>query len=501
MSLSGLRVAVIVFPGSNCDRDMMVAIEQLAGRRPSLVWHKETTLDPVDLAIIPGGFSYGDYLRCGALAARAPIMESVLDHAARGGAVMGICNGFQILLETGLLPGVLVENAGLKYVCRNTSVEVVEGTASPFTEGLSPGQRMIIPVAHNEGNYFASDDDLQRLEDNGQVAFRYTESDIIGPANPNGAARNIAGPGGDAGLIRIHGTNRGLAASTDCTPRYVEADPHTGGAQAVAEAWRNLSAIGARGLAITNNLNFGNPEKPDIMAQMAQSVLGMGDAARALDTPVVSGNVSLYNETDGNAILPCPVVGMVGTIDDIDKAVGNGLPHAGLSLVVIGQGQTCDDGWLGVSLYARMLADGPDAAPPPVDLDAEHRHGLFVQSLIADGHVVAAHDISDGGLAVALAEMCIAGRTGASITSPASGNLHGWAFGEDQGRYILAVKDGDAVMAAAAAQGLPASLIGTSIDSGELQFGGSDVISVEEMEHLVETTIPALMSGTGHTEG
>ena len=193
MSLSGLRVAVIVFPGSNCDRDMMVAIEQLAGRRPSLVWHKETTLDPVDLAIIPGGFSYGDYLRCGALAARAPIMESVLDHAARGGAVMGICNGFQILLETGLLPGVLVENAGLKYVCRNTSVEVVEGTASPFTEGLSPGQRMIIPVAHNEGNFFASDDELQRLEDNGQVAFRYTESDIIGPANPNGAARNIAG--------------------------------------------------------------------------------------------------------------------------------------------------------------------------------------------------------------------------------------------------------------------------------------------------------------------
>ena len=193
MSLSALRVAVIVFPGSNCDRDMMVAIEKLAGRRPSLVWHKETTLDPVDLAIIPGGFSYGDYLRCGALAARASIMESVLDHAARGGAVMGICNGFQILLETGLLPGVLVENAGLKYVCRNTAIEVADSTASPFTAGLTPGQKLIIPVAHNEGNYFASDDDLQRLEDNGQIAFRYTDSDIIGPANPNGAARNIAG--------------------------------------------------------------------------------------------------------------------------------------------------------------------------------------------------------------------------------------------------------------------------------------------------------------------
>ncbi len=193
MSLSTLRVAIIVFPGSNCDRDMMVAVEKLAGRRPALVWHKETSLDPVDLAIIPGGFSYGDYLRCGALAARSPIMEAVLDHAARGGAVMGICNGFQVLLEAGLLPGVLVENAGLKYVCRNTCIEVVGGTDSPFTAGLVPGQRMIIPVAHNEGNYFAGDDDLQRLADNGQIAFRYVASDIIGPANPNGAARDIAG--------------------------------------------------------------------------------------------------------------------------------------------------------------------------------------------------------------------------------------------------------------------------------------------------------------------
>ena len=193
MSLSALRVAVIVFPGSNCDRDMMVAIERLAGRRPSLVWHKETTLDPVDLAIIPGGFSYGDYLRCGALAARAPIMESVLDHAARGGAVMGVCNGFQILLETGLLPGVLLENAGLKYVRRNTAIEVVDGIAPPSPPGLGKGQKMIIPVEHNEGNYYARDDDLQRLEDDGQIAFRYTESDITGPANPNGAARDIAG--------------------------------------------------------------------------------------------------------------------------------------------------------------------------------------------------------------------------------------------------------------------------------------------------------------------
>ena len=188
-----MKSAVIVFPASNCDRDAKVALEEMTGKTPAMVWHQDTSLPDVDLVVLPGGFSYGDYLRCGALAARSPIMEAVLDHAARGGAVMGICNGFQVLLEAGLLPGVLVENAGLKYVCRNTCIEVVDGTGSPFTAGLVPGQKMVIPVAHNEGNYFAGDDDLQRLEDNGQIAFRYVDSDIHGPANPNGAARDIAG--------------------------------------------------------------------------------------------------------------------------------------------------------------------------------------------------------------------------------------------------------------------------------------------------------------------
>jgi len=193
MSLASLRIAIIVFPGSNCERDIMIAAERLAGRRPALVWHKETSLDPVDLAIIPGGFSFGDYLRCGALAAQSPVMEAVLDHAARGGAVLGICNGFQILLESGALPGVLVENEGLRYVCRDTRLEVVHGAASPFTSGLAEGSQITLPVAHNEGNYFAEEDELQRLEDNGQVVLRYVEGDIEGPANPNGSARDIAG--------------------------------------------------------------------------------------------------------------------------------------------------------------------------------------------------------------------------------------------------------------------------------------------------------------------
>jgi len=192
-SLASIRVAITVFPGSNCDRDMMVAVEQLTSRRPALVWHKEAALDPVDLVIVPGGFSFGDYLRCGALAGRSPIMNAVMDHAARGGAVLGVCNGFQVLTETGMLPGVLMRNAGLKFTCRTVRLETCNTMPSPFTTGLSVGQTLDIPVAHNEGNYFADDETLERLEDNGQIAFRYVAGDAHGPANPNGATRDIAG--------------------------------------------------------------------------------------------------------------------------------------------------------------------------------------------------------------------------------------------------------------------------------------------------------------------
>ena len=192
-SLASLRVAITVFPGSNCDRDMMVAVEQLTNRRPALVWHKEASLDPVDLVIVPGGFSFGDYLRCGALAGRSPIMNAVMDHAARGGAVLGVCNGFQVLTETGMLPGVLIRNSGLRFSCRMVRLETAETMPSPFTSGLTARQSLDIPVAHNEGNYFADEDTLDRLQDNGQIAFRYVAGSARGPANPNGAARDIAG--------------------------------------------------------------------------------------------------------------------------------------------------------------------------------------------------------------------------------------------------------------------------------------------------------------------
>ena len=172
---------------------MMVAIEQLTSRRPALIWHKEATLETVDLVIIPGGFSFGDYLRCGALAGRSPIMNAVLDHAARGGAIMGICNGFQVLTETSMVPGVLIRNAGLKFTCRNVDLQVCDTLASPFSSSLAAGSKLTIPIAHNEGNYFVEPDELEKLKGEGQILFRYVNGSSFGAANPNGATYDIAG--------------------------------------------------------------------------------------------------------------------------------------------------------------------------------------------------------------------------------------------------------------------------------------------------------------------
>ena len=308
-------------------------------------------------------------------------------------------------------------------------------------------------------------------------------------------ADTIAGPGGDAALVRVHGSKRGLAMSTDCTPRYVEADPKMGGAQAVAEAYRNLSAIGATPLAITNNLNFGNPEKPEIMTQLVGSVLGMGDAARQLDTPVVSGNVSLYNETDGKAIQPCPVIGMVGVIENVDDAVGNCFVAADQDIFVIGQSDKADDGWLGASIYQQHHGDDGIYAPPPLDLVAEQKTGSFVRQQILGGGISAAHDIADGGLAVAIAEMAMRSGFGAEIAVPKTGNLHGWAFGEDQARFVVTTADSQALIAAAKEAGIEITKLGMVSDQGELKFGDNDTISIADLNAVFEGCIPALMAG------
>jgi len=183
-----VRAAVIVFPASNCDRDVAMALERATGKAPLMAWHGEAALpDQLDLIVLPGGFSYGDYLRCGAMAAHSPIMREVITRAKKGTPVLGICNGFQILCETGLLPGVLMRNASLKFVSRSVAM-TVEGANTMFTARYAPGQTIRIPVAHGDGNYFADKATLDRLEGEGQIAFRYVEGD-----NPNGAARNIAG--------------------------------------------------------------------------------------------------------------------------------------------------------------------------------------------------------------------------------------------------------------------------------------------------------------------
>ena len=189
-----MKAAVIVFPGSDCDRDVQVALRQSAGREPVMVWHKESDFEAVDLIVLPGGFSYGDYLRCGAMAAHSPVMKEVVARAGKGVPVLGICNGFQVLTETGLVPGALMRNANLKFVCRDVHIRVETGQ-SLFTAQYETGQRLRIPVAHHDGNYFADADTLARLEDRGQIAFRYCdEAGTPTPeSNPNGSLDNIAG--------------------------------------------------------------------------------------------------------------------------------------------------------------------------------------------------------------------------------------------------------------------------------------------------------------------
>ena len=306
-------------------------------------------------------------------------------------------------------------------------------------------------------------------------------------------ADTIAASGGDAALVRVHGSNRGIAVTTDCTPRYVKADPEAGAMQAVAEAWRNISATGAVPVAITNNLNFGNPEKPLIMGQITGAVTGMGKAAEAFSTPVVSGNVSLYNETDGKAIDPAPVIGMVGAIDDVGRAVGIALPGEGLDILAVGQDGGTDDGWLGCSVYADLFAGNPEAAPPPVDCKREKAHGDFVRGEINSGLILAAHDIGDGGLLPCLAEMALAGRIGAAVTLPGGGNLHGWCFGEDQGRYLVASDAPDKLEKAAAAAGVPVARVGRS-GGNALKLSNGESIPLEELAAASEDWLPGLMA-------
>ncbi len=263
--------------------------------------------------------------------------------------------------------------------------------------------------------------------------------------------------GGDAAVVRIHGTNRALAMSTDCTPRYCYADPYEGGKQAVAETYRNICAVGAKPLAITNCLNFANPQRPEIMAQFVGCLEGMADACRALDYPIVSGNVSLYNESKatggGSAILPTPAIGGVGVLEDVSKMATIAFKAQGEDIILIGNGR----GHLGQSLYLREILGRQDGDAPTVDLEAELRSADFIRELIADGTVTAVHDVSDGGILVALTEMALAGDIGAELWLPLNAAD---MFAEDQGLYLVSCNDYDAVTLQGTLRGLSAEWIG-----------------------------------------
>jgi phosphoribosylformylglycinamidine synthase subunit PurL len=274
-------------------------------------------------------------------------------------------------------------------------------------------------------------------------------------------------PGSDAGIVRVHGTDKAIAFTCDVTPRYCRADPLQGGMQAVAEAYRNLSASGALPLATTDNLNFGNPEKPEIMGQLVGCIQGIGAACAALDMPIVSGNVSLYNETDGQAILPTPTIGAVGLLATLDQALGMA-PGEGDALYLLGDTQ----GHLGQSALLAEIFGREEGAAPPVDLTAERAAGTFVRNANAAGLLTAAHDLADGGLALAAAEMALAAGIGVAIAARPDLTPAAWFFGEDQGRYLLACRprDADELEAAAQAAGIALARLGTAGGS-ELRLG------------------------------
>ena len=315
----------------------------------------------------------------------------------------------------------------------------------------------------------------------------------------------IGRPGGDAGVVRVHGTKKGLAATCDVTPRYVAADPEMGTKQAVVETYRNLIAVGADPIAITDNMNFANPERPEIMGQFVASVRGMGEACRVLDYPVVSGNVSLYNETNGVGIPPTPAIGGVGLVPDVAKIAHIGLTREGDLLIVIGREQ----GWLGQSLYQGQIAGKFEGAPPPVDLADEMKAGRLIRALIREAKVSAVHDCADGGLLVTVAEMALAGGVESNGTAggaglgvelfPYEGKLpaHAAWFGEDQGRYVVAVSPelAEETLERSRLLALPARIVGRVGGDKLVLKGVGEVLPLSDLRAAHEGWMVGFMGG------
>ncbi len=305
-------------------------------------------------------------------------------------------------------------------------------------------------------------------------------------------ADTVVPPGSDAGVVRVHGTGKAIAFTSDVTPRYCRANPERGGMQAVAEAFRNLCATGARPLAATDNLNFGNPEKPEIMGQLVGCIRGIGAACEALGMPIVSGNVSLYNETDGRAILPTPTIGAVGLLASLDELIRM-IPRDGDVLLLLGGTR----GHLGQSALLAELWGREDGDAPPVDLAAERANGEFLRAAKAAGLVAAAHDLADGGLALAAAEMALAGGLGVEVFGDEELNATAWLFGEDQGRYLIAcpAEDVDRLLARAVEAAVPLKVVGVA-GGAEVRLGAA-AVSLAALREAHEGALPRLLDGSG----
>ena len=296
--------------------------------------------------------------------------------------------------------------------------------------------------------------------------------------------------GADAGVVRVHGTDKGLAVTSDCTPRYVQNDPYEGGKQCVAEAWRNLVSVGALPIAITDNLNFGNPQRPEIMGQIVRAIDGMAEACRELDFPVVSGNVSLYNETNGVAIPPTPTVGGVGLLKNYDVVTGFSTMAEGDTLILIGETK----GELGASIYLREVLGREDGAPPPVDLKLERKTGEFIREMIEAGSLTCVHDLSEAGLVGAAADMALASDVGVVLDATSATHAHVFLFAEDQARYLIAAPNPQDILAAAREAGLHASVVGHA--KGDA-FASTDLFSIplKHVREMHEAWMPNWIEG------
>ncbi len=305
-------------------------------------------------------------------------------------------------------------------------------------------------------------------------------------------ADTVQVPGGDAAVVRIHGTQKALAITTDVSPRYCRPDPFEGGKQAVAEAWRNLTAVGATPLAVTDNLNYGNPQKPEIMWEIVAGIDGIGAACRALDFPVIGGNCSLYNETNGEGILPTPAIGGVGLMKDVSKMATVAFKRSGDVIILIGETK----GHLGQSIYLREIEGREEGAAPKVDLGAEKKHGDFVRGLIEAGRVDTVHDLSDGGLLVAIAEMAMPRGIGANIGIAGLPDDIPFWFGEDQARYCLAAPFAEAekIVEEARAAFITVAELGKT-GGDRLTLDDKSSAGIASLKEGFESWFPNFMSG------